>query len=66
MFKSKRLWIIVLIALVAFPFASYSKQPKPKRMKKLPTTVRRIRTFDEPGTFILESPLLLKKNVFIA
>ncbi|MCP9769679.1 hypothetical protein EGI22_17385 [Lacihabitans sp. LS3-19] len=56
--------LIVFALIFAFPFASFSKQPKHKK-KKSAKVVKATKTDDDFGTFKYESPILFKKSVFL-
>lgn len=56
--------LIVFAIFFAFPFVSFSKQPRYKK-KKSTKVVKIIKVEDDFGTFKFESPIFLKKNVFL-
>jgi hypothetical protein len=56
--------VTVFILLVAFPEASYSNQPLPKRVKTK-KIVKINKTDFEFGAFKFVSPVLAKKSIFI-
>ena len=55
---------VVLILLIAFPLASYSKHRLPRKPKAI-KIAKTSKVEVEFGTFKIISPVLTKKNLFI-